>query len=82
MYERPELDQFMLNVRETLTNNSLSYASKLMLLLIIDLANQQFNSLPVNLYDYYTSHLGTTVLIYLQRHNRDITNAENNEGST
>ncbi|KAL2745865.1 uncharacterized protein V1477_005783 [Vespula maculifrons] len=79
MYQRPELDQFMLNVRETLANNSLSYAAKGMLLLIIDLANQQFNSLPVNLYDYYTSHLGTTVLIYLQRHNRDLTDAENNE---
>ncbi|XP_035743869.1 uncharacterized protein LOC118451433 [Vespa mandarinia] len=80
MYKRPELDEFMLNVRETLSrNNTLSYAAKGMLLLIIDLANQQFNSLPVNLYDYYTSHLGTKVLIYLQRHNKDLTNAGNNE---
>lgn len=81
MYERPELDQFMLNVRETLTNNNtLSYSAKGMLLLTIDLANRQFNLLPVNLYDYYTSHLGTTVLIYLQRHNKDL-NAGNKEGN-
>ncbi|KAK2581797.1 hypothetical protein KPH14_002270 [Odynerus spinipes] len=75
-----EIDQFMLNVRKTLMNNALSVSAKGMLLLIIDLANQPLNSLPANLYDYYTSHLSPTVLIYIQRHEKDLTNAENDDG--
>ncbi|XP_015190349.1 PREDICTED: uncharacterized protein LOC107073920 isoform X2 [Polistes dominula] len=82
MYGRPELDQFMLNIRKTLTNNTLSSTAKEMLLLTIDLANQQFHLLPKILNDYYNSRLDPAILIYLHRHNRELNSNETDEEST
>lgn len=69
-----KFNEFMLNVRKTLLNNNLSALIKGMLLLIIDLANHQFDSLPTNINDYYMSLVGTTVVIYLQRHKQSVNN--------
>ncbi|XP_014606374.1 PREDICTED: uncharacterized protein LOC106788016 isoform X1 [Polistes canadensis] len=82
MYGRPELDQFMLNIRKTLTNNTLSSTAKEMLLLTIDLANQQFHLLPKILNDYYDSRLDPAVLIYFHRHNRELDINETDEEPT
>ncbi|KAI4503463.1 hypothetical protein M0802_001685 [Mischocyttarus mexicanus] len=72
MYNRPEFSKFMLDIRKTLAENTLSSTSKELLLLTIDLSDYYFHIIPNILNDYYNSRLDPAVLVYLHRRNRQL----------